>query len=166
MGGVPNSSSSSGGEGGVGPTSTSSSGVGGNGGTGGSPIVETPLNGCVKSMATDMSGMPAISLTNPLTAPYCLIVSEGATVDIDGTGSQGGPLILGGELKVGNVKAYDKSSPIQPSCYNCNSFPSCYDPNSASCYSSSSWTFVIKTAYPFYDNSDPVGRHGTIYVVD
>jgi hypothetical protein len=160
---------STGGSGGMASSSTggaaaSTSSTGGAGGSGG--MAEQPLNGCLSTNTTDMTNMAMVDLTNPLTGPTCITVSQGTQVNIDGTGSQPGPLVVGGIYDTMNdLKNYDSMSPIQPACYNCTTFaPACWEPNTAACYDPSSWTFSSVGAFPFYDNTTP-SNHGAIYVV-
>jgi hypothetical protein len=154
--------SSTGGEGGA------SSGNGGGGGTttggGQGGMAEQPINGCLSTSTQDMTGMGTVNLNNPLTAPFCITVSQSTTVNIDGGTTLGGPLILGGTFEMG-VKTYDKNSPIQPACYDCNAFTACWEPNTPACYQASTWTFNAVGTFPFFDNSSPQANHGVVYVV-
>jgi hypothetical protein len=166
-------SASSGGPSGSTTSGNGGSGGNGNGGNGGSAtsasggqggMGEQPVNDCLSTSTQDMTGMASINLTNPLSSPRCITVSQGTSINIDGTSTPGGPLIVGGTFEMG-VKSYDKNSPIQPACYDCQTFTACWEPNTPACYAASTWTFSSPGAFPFYDNSAPQANHGVVYVV-
>jgi hypothetical protein len=160
---------STGGSGGTstatGGTAASTTSTGGNGGNGG--MAEQPVNGCLSTNTMDMTNQSTVSLTNPLTQPLCITVSQNTVVSVDGTSSQPGPLIVGGSYDaMTDLKTYDSMSPIQPACFDCQVFaPACWEPNTNSCYNPSSWTFSAVGAFGFYDNSNPAANRGAVYVV-
>jgi hypothetical protein len=140
----------------------------------------------------DKSADNPVGLTNPLTGPYCVKVKSGVKVNINGTNSLGGPMIVGGVVDDG-VKFYDALSPIQPTCAEqfevganptCNNGatggcitaatcvkadfakPCCFDPNNmgGNCYTAGCWS-MLPGVYPFYDNSNATTNYGAVWVV-
>lgn len=151
-------------------------------GVGGSPPMEKPVHGCLSTTAIDMTSMPSFTVTHNSTiqmnVPYCVKVKFGTTITQNGSSFPGNGLYLGGTYEEAfDFKSYDNMSPIQPNCYNCTTFPSCFDPNASPscpnapcCYNGGTW--VMKKypdpkvgAFPFYDNGKPKLYRGAIYVI-
>src|SRR5262249_61549595 len=89
---------------------------------------EDVVNGCVAAEATDLTAAGsnvAISFTFQVTATktqldparMCLKIRADQKIAMQGTGLLGGPMMVGGTVEGADNKIYDKSSPIQPSCF-------------------------------------------------
>jgi hypothetical protein len=156
------------GSGGMGTGGATTSSTTGSGGAGGSGPIEPVIHGCLSTGAgtQDLGGGVGmtVNITNPLTAAYCRMVKVGTDVMVDGTGVQGGPLIVGGTYD-GAVKQIDTTSPITPSDVTCPKPGGLPDPNNAACYNAATWSFTTAGTFPFYDNSDPAANRGVFYVV-
>ena len=151
-----------------------------NSGTCGPDLTEVVIHGCTSKKAIDFTGasttitFTSAQITNPATYPLCLKITQTAEIAVQGIPNvAGGPLLLGGLVDADGIKNYDKTSPIQPTCYNPNAATP-FDPNlPTTCYSGGTWPSqqtvpksVWKVSvYPFYNNSKFLEQQGVIYVV-
>jgi hypothetical protein len=137
------------------------------------------VNGCAAADAIDLTAASAsvvVSFTFEVAAPktrldptrICLKIRSDQKITMQGTGIVGGPMILGGTVDGTGLAIYDKSSPIQPSCFNGNSPP---NPNQKTCYSGGVWPCASTSCkafgpgvYGFYNSSNR-SQKGALYVV-
>jgi hypothetical protein len=192
-------------------TGTGMGGQGGAGGS--MPLPDKKINGCQLKDAFDLTlAGPNVNITYapqnsldgkfsvklgvqtvPLDPPWCWKIKFNQKVNIClnppdcsvvQSTQKGSPLIVGGtiDLDMGSFE-YDKSSPIQPLCFN-GAFP---DVNSegagqSSCFRGGKWpcgtgnaglgacnnpsqnSFQIM-AYPFFNNSKKEAQYGVLYVL-
>ena len=163
-------STSGGGMAGSGGATTTSSTTGstGQGGMGGAP--EEPINGCLSTTATDMTGMPTVTVDLP-GGPFCVRVDQGTDINITITPSMGTcpgscpHRYVGGTVDpVTMVKSPDTTSPFKTnvadifaSCSNSSPYVDCPATNGP-------FTMAVTGAFGWYDDKNPAAVSGVVYV--
>lgn len=149
-------------------SSTTTTVTSGQGGMGGAP--EQPINGCLSTTSTDMTGMANVTVDLP-NGPFCVRVSQGTDVTITITPANGvcpgscPHRYVGGTYDpVTMIKSPDGNSPFKTnvndlfaSCSQQSPYVNCPSTNGP-------FTMAATGAFGWYDDKNPAVISGVVYV--